>query len=332
MPIKIYSDRIEIGNYTLFESGGGIEFTGNVRAENFKEQGHFQGDSYSYLAGGYSAGAGTTNFIDSFNIPSESDLIRNTAILATSISGGSGQSSETHGYTSGGNLGPPGNTSAIQKFLFATDSNASNIANLTAANGRPQGHSSTTHGYASGGAVPTPPPSTNVNTIQKFPFATDANSSNIGSLGITNPAKGGHSSPSSGYTSGGNPTITRIDRFPFATDTNAIEVGQLTQGRYNIAGCSSDTHGYAAHGSYPGRSTIDKFSFAFNSNAVLVGQMPDGRNAGTGTSGRSFGYVVGFGPVSRTIRKFSFVTDANGTGFGTMGFYRGSGPSEGQQV
>jgi hypothetical protein len=53
MTIKIYSDRIDIGDFTLFEGNGGVQFDGVARAENFKGGvGTFQGSVSGYTAGG----------------------------------------------------------------------------------------------------------------------------------------------------------------------------------------------------------------------------------------------------------------------------------------
>jgi hypothetical protein len=81
MTIKIYSDRIDIGDFTLFEGNGGVQFDGVARAENFK------------------GGAGT---------------------FQGSVSG----------YTAGGN---PPSRNTIDKFPFVTDGNATDVGDLTAA-------------------------------------------------------------------------------------------------------------------------------------------------------------------------------------------------------
>jgi hypothetical protein len=332
MAIKFYTDRIQIGDFTLSEGNGGLQFDGVARAENFKVQGHFQGDSVSYAAGGYSAGVQQTNFIDSFNMAAESAAIRNSATLSQSISSSSGASSKTHGYRAGGSVGPPGNTNTIQKFPFATDTSGNDVGDLLNTVSRPTGQSSTTHGYMANGYSP---PGAGVNTIQKYSFATDANASDVGDLGITNGGRSGHSSPVSGYAAAGGPAVTQIDKFPFATDSNSIDVGDLTQGRYNVAGCSSEISGYVVGGGYAPKNTIDKFPFATNSNATDVGDHGDNRWNGAGTGSRTTGYFFAFGPVNKSIRKFSFQTDGNSTGtitFNPGGAYRGSVGSEGNQI
>ena len=84
-----------------------------------------------------------------------------------------GQSSATHGYTSGGY--PPGPATprddTIDKFTFSSDGNATDIGDLSVARNAGRGQSSTTHGYTAGGYQPAPVGPSNV--IDKFPFASD---------------------------------------------------------------------------------------------------------------------------------------------------------------
>jgi hypothetical protein len=76
---------------------------------------------------------------------------------------------------------------------------------------------------------PTPPPL--VNTIEKFPFASDTNATDIADITQSVRFAAGQSSTTSGYTSGGDPASNVIDKFPFASDIDATDVGDLTQAR-----------------------------------------------------------------------------------------------------
>ena len=91
-----------------------------------------------------------------------------------------------------------------------------------------------TSGYTSGGS--TGPETTN--TIDKFPFASDANATDVGDLTVAKQGAAGQSSTASGYTSGGGtPTfVNTIDKFPFASDANATDVGDLTVIRQSLTG------------------------------------------------------------------------------------------------
>ena len=140
-------------------------------------------------------------------------------------------------------------------------------------------------GYSSGGVTPGTPAPTLQNTIDKFPFATNANATDVGDLTISRTACG-QSSQVSGYTSGGSPTpiVNIIDKFPFATNANATDVGDLTAGRGSVSGQSSPVSGYTSGGliSPTYQNIIDKFPFATNANATDVGDLTVIRAAAAG--------------------------------------------------
>ena len=69
----------------------------------------------------------------------------------------------------------------MDKFAFASDGNATDVLNLFQENYHGVGHSSTTFGYVSGGRD-TQIPGTNTNVIQKFPFSSDTNATDVGDL------------------------------------------------------------------------------------------------------------------------------------------------------
>ena len=97
------------------------------------------------------------------------------------------------------------------------------------------GQSSATHGYTTGGLHPSQPPAYS-NIIDKFPFSTDANATDVGNLTVGRHAPVGQSSTTYGYSAGGNPLTNVIDKFPFSSDANATDVGDLTVGRYSGTG------------------------------------------------------------------------------------------------
>ena len=79
-----------------------------------------------------------------------------------------------------------------------------------------------------------------VDTIDKFPFASDANATDVGNLTVAGRYMASQSSTASGYTTGRatNPggTANVIDKFPFASDANATDVGDMTLSRYGGMG------------------------------------------------------------------------------------------------
>jgi hypothetical protein len=89
------------------------------------------------------------------------------------------------------------------------------------------------YGYISGGRDPALS-----NAIEKFPFSSDADATDVGDLSVARGIASGQSSTVSGYTSGGYDTgpSNVIDKFPFSSDANATDVSDLTVSRYGSAG------------------------------------------------------------------------------------------------
>ena len=228
----------------------------------------------------------------------------------------------TSGYISGG--ATPTLQNAILKFSFTSDGNTSDVGDLTVTRTLVTGQSSSDNGYTSGGSAPplTPP---DQNVIDKFPFPSDANATDVGDLTVARSNLAGHSSADNGYTSGGTPGAkNEIDKFPFSSDGNATDVGDLTASRRGQAGQSSDVSGYASGGGYPISNVIDKFPFSSDANATDVGDITLGRYLTTGQSSTVSGYVSGGnsplepnahppGVAKNSIEKFPFASDANAT-------------------
>lgn len=105
-----------------------------------------------------------------------------------------GQSSGWNGYASGGHTGSYPVTiysDTIDKFPFAADGNSTDVGNLTQARNDSAGQNSTASGYTSGGFGPPPPLGTYINTIDKFPFSSDGNATDVGDLTSGRPGPSG---------------------------------------------------------------------------------------------------------------------------------------------
>ena len=181
---------------------------------------------------GYTSGGTSSNVIDKFPFAADAGA-SDVGDLTSGKYRTAGQSSSTHGYVSGGS-GPSPNINEIEKFPFAADANASDVGDLTGGKYGPIGQSSTVSGYTSGGNAG-PPSFANSNVIDKFPFSSDTNASDVGDLSVARYNGSGQSSTVSGYASGGfGPSFSNvIDKFPFASDTNASDVGDLFQAKAN---------------------------------------------------------------------------------------------------
>lgn len=293
------------------------------------------------MVAGYTSGGNTppgTNTIDKFPFSTDANA-SDVGDLTIARERPSGQSSSVSGYTSGGQNPPtaPSTNNAIDKFPFATNTNATNVGLLTESIiPGSVGQSSTVSGYRSGGRIPGTPiiPPVGSNVIDKFPFSTDANATDVGDLTIGRWDAAGQSSTVSGYTSGGGTyspsSVNVIDKFPFSTNANATDVGDLTVGK-NIAtaGQSSTVSGYVSGqsiGPGPTLLNIEKFPFATDSNSSVVGGLLNSsRGYASGQSSTVSGYVTagdipvgGPGIGSNIIEKFSFATDSNSADVGDL--------------
>jgi len=242
----------------------------------------------------------------------------------------------TYGYTSNGysDSTAVGENNIIDRFAFASTSNASDVGNLTVARWGGAGCSSQTYGYCSGGAHTAWPNYVDVNTIDKFQMVATANASDVGDLTQVREPYGGTGCSSStyGYIHGGqhyygSPPTNRtvhniIDKFPFASDSNATDVGDLTEVLMACAGVTGITHGYAA-GGYTGSGRVNKihkYSFSSDANATDVGDLTVARNNCSGQASFSHGYVTGGynGGNTNIMEKWSFASDGNATDIGDM--------------
>ena len=275
----------------------------------------FQGGISGYASGGKFPQFTSHNNIQKFSFTTDANAT-DVGDLTRNVAGASGQSSFTHGYTSG--------PSIIDKFTFSSDANATDVGDLTVARGDQAGQSSTNSGfgYASGEGT----------VIDKFPFAADTNATDVGDLTISRQEQAGQSSSTHGYNAGTNPpygTTDTIDKFPFSTDANATDVGDTTAARIRATGQSSDISGYVSGGGNLGPSLsagttiIDKFPFAVDANSTDVGDLTQARAYVSGQSSTQSGYTSGgwLSPPftgTDTIDKFPFSSDANAADVGNL--------------
>ena len=202
-----------------------------------------------------------------------------------------------------------------ERITLATDSDEDNIIFPTFLQWPGE-----TYGYGGGGSSPT-----FQSSYDKFPFATNNNGTNVGSLTVARNNGGSASSKSHGYgMAGSSPGITNIiDKFSFATDGNFTDVGDLPATGTGGPGVSSETNGYylanAAPTVPPVSKAIQKFPFSSDGNALAVGDLP-GANVGEAAGVSSWKYNNGYtlggnsasNPFTTMIQKFSFSNELNG--------------------
>jgi len=198
---------------------------------------------------GYAAAfEGANQTIQKISTVTDGNAVASIGTLYTGTAAASSACSASHGYIAGGHAAQPGGgsnqTNIIQKFSFVTDSNSTDVGDLTEVRSHNDaGASSCTHGYTmgfGGGGAPT-----DSDKIEKWPFASDANSTDVGDMTVSKGWGSGQSSKTHGYHSGGgyrNPGTSLpamsaiIEKFPFASDANATDSGDLTLARFGAAG------------------------------------------------------------------------------------------------
>ena len=273
-----------------------------------------RGTQYGYLVGGYPNG--TDYGIQQYSFTSDGN--------ATKVGSQSGRkqahagfSSATHGYAVGGDQISVGNTNKVEKFSFATLTDAAATTDLDTAQFELASTHTVTVGYTMNGGTPASPSG---NVIQKYDMTSDTPSTLTATMVESIAWATGHGSATHGYTSGGQPASTQIAKFAFASEsTNATDVGDLTTGHRAGSGHSSETHGYNA--GHTSSNAIDKFPFAADGNGTDVGDLTQGRyfGASAGAQSTTHAYCAGGGwPARNVIDKFSFASDGNATDVGDV--------------
>ncbi len=193
---------------------------------------------------GYAAGfdqISASDSIQKISTVSDGDAVASAGTLHTGTHSYASACSASHGYCAGGWAGAApgvtgGPTNQIQKFAFSSDTNGTDVANLTEAMyHNDAGASSSTHGYVMGFGHSSVPRS---DKIEKYSFATDADATDVGNLTVVKGWGAGQSSKTDGYLSGGEylAMSNNIERFSFSSDGDATDIGDLTVGRFGPAG------------------------------------------------------------------------------------------------
>tara|TARA_R100000231_G_C5323465_1_gene164111 strand:+ start:598 stop:1818 length:1221 start_codon:yes stop_codon:yes gene_type:complete len=241
-------------------------------------------------------------------------------------------------YVFGGNF-----ENEIQKVLYASDGNATDVADAHPSGllGAMPGISDT-HGYLLGGRAPPAPSHTYLNTIQRFPYASEGNAADTG-YDLVQPVLSGNLSAIGNrdkiYNTGGSGPAApdHYERISHSSLSNATDVGNLTPtgqwGQY-MGGASSTTKGYSLGGRRNGDfGTLNYYSFPFASegNMVDTANLSVGLYYNSGASSNEDGYSIGGQKASppssryRTIDKFPFAAEGDASSSSDMQLNPGSG-------
>ena len=266
-----------------FTSDGNATDVGDLPTPRSSGGGHTSA-THGYSSAGQNTSWANIDNIDKYSFASDGNAVDTGADLLFNVNELGSASSNTHGYFAGGNSASPYYDSAqfqntISKFSFSASTNGTDVGNLTAHRWFAGCTNSASYGYCTGGQNPNTIPSPYVfNIIDKWPFASDTNATDVGDLVFTARVEMGNSSTTYGYSTSINTSGSRnsINKYSFSSDGNATDVGDLSVTRDAAAGTSSTTYGYG-HGGGPVSGTasnvIDKFSFSSDGNATDVGNM-----------------------------------------------------------
>lgn len=310
----VFIDDTKYDKYGTFYFSNGLEWTRlNLTTDSDEDQisflQSFPGKTYGYVAGGSTPSL--TAVIDRYSFASDDNAVNIGNLLVTKEQA-SGQRSSTYAYTAGGVL--PAATNQIEKFEFFNETNVIDVGDLVNSTFRNAGHSSTTDGYISGGRV---------NTItQKFPFSTDTNATNVGTLLYNLDYVSGLSSfeNNSAYVTGGFPPgADYIQKFPFSNESTSTLIGSLTVARYWHSSQSGFLYGYTfGTPTIAYNNIIDKFPFSAEVPSTEVGYLLNGTYEVSGSSSQTHIYATAGYPTSNIIQKWPQISDANATDVGDL--------------
>ena len=284
-------DIIERYSFTTDQSASDV---GNLYAGGISAPVGHSSIDYGWVSGGWN---GIQLGIQKFSYASQTDSVDHGATLYgdTATQGNSSAAScgtADYAYIVGGHKTAPNeNWDIIQKFPYASQTNAVSIGNMAYSTGLFQqcGWSSSTHGYSAGGYDYAPDWNNQFSDIEKFSFASEGNGVNCSNLTAETSYSSGSSSTTHGYTAGGYITdwlvTSKIDKMSFATEATASNIGNISAGMHSPVGSSSTTNGYATGGHLNGNTTasvnIEKYSHTSDGTVNIIGDITLTRSGGT---------------------------------------------------
>ena len=205
---------------------------GNLIQDRRNVSGHPSG-TFGYSSGGVTPNVGIfAHTIDKFPFAADTNASDvGELIFCLTVAG---QASSENGYATGGWCEVPRQSrDFIQKFPFASDTSATDIGELTQSRSFSGANNSKICGYNSGGVIWPGPNSVPVDTMDKFPFASDASATDVAEIAVDS-SEGTTNSTVSGYITSGR--TDGIAKFPFAADAAATDIGELSQARVGGTG------------------------------------------------------------------------------------------------
>jgi len=227
-----------VQKFSFAASGNSTTLSYTVGERDRVQSGVHTTPTHAFTAGGYRFPVvGFVNSIDKYSYTDDTNSVVTGGTLSAANADFAGQMSETHGYLTGGTPSVNPDVGFIYKYPFAISSgNESLVGDLTpqyTTQHEQTGASSSTHGYTMGGTI--------INAIEKFPFAADANSTDVGNLAQTAWQAGSTQSTTYGYNIGGTSpsvSVNNIQKIDFSSDGDGTDIGDLTVARTKLRGAA----------------------------------------------------------------------------------------------
>lgn len=239
--------------------------------------------THGYSSGGYfGSSQPKVQTVDKFAFAGSNVTAVSIGNLSSANTSRAGCSSETSGYHCGNYHGSGSFDNGIDRINFSSDSISSDIGSLNShANVENlSGNHSTTDGYVVGGD--------NNNKIDSFSFASEGQTSLVGTLTMTRSQQSSQNTKTHGYSAGGytwtggNGTTGTIEKFAFGSSvTSTARSNDLTAVQRQCGGFTSTSHGYSAGGLSSGGNTgedkIEKFSTASDTATEDISNLSFGK-------------------------------------------------------
>jgi hypothetical protein len=266
-----------------FAGGSNATDAGDLTVARTMFAGQASASDYGYALGGFNPNgpqADAKTRIDRFPFASDGDATDVGTLTVQTYDGVNGNvQTADHGYIGKTYDFPTSPGSAYYKYSFSSSISLSGGGTFTASNYTnyfaSSGNSSTTHGYINAGSVyPVSGGFQPSNMIEKFPFASEGDTTDVGDLTVGRYRQVGINSTTHGYTAGGKtPSASNvIDKFPFASDGNATDVGDLLSGWHRGGGAAETAAGYILGGYgtpyHNYKTVIQSFPFASDANST----------------------------------------------------------------
>lgn len=255
------------------------------------------------------------------------------AIAAPEGGGGAAYTPQTahqgtnYGFSIGGwNYPTPGNAlvDPIDRWPFASDTNATAVITLATATRATQGGGSETHGYGAAGLLATP---AYTNAIYSFPYA---NSDAVTTSPITMPVAG--DVPNRGNMIG-PPDRSKFYAMVYGAGDRHIRISTASEGAVASATSLSPYAAPSIQPSYNQFASSPTHAIAFNASSPFIMSWPWASDNGWSSTGDSVtnvksyrgacgstthGYMLGGSPSANTIEKYAYAGGSNSTDIGDL--------------